>query len=70
MERHIGEPFKVNGVFYVAVEDSECGSRCDRCAVCYYCGLSGEKDVTFGPCLGYRRNDRKDVHFEHFGVAF
>lgn len=70
MERQIGKPFKIYGVFYIAVEDKADGARCDRCAVSNFCGISGEKDVTFGPCLGYRRKDRKNVHFEHFGVNF
>ena len=70
MERPIGKPFKVNGVFYVTVEDSGSGSRCDRCAVHYFCEHSGARDEIFGACLGYRRKDSKDVHFEHFGVDF
>lgn len=70
MEHPIGKPFKVNGVFYIAVGDRDEGSRCDRCAANSFCGLSGDVGATFGSCAPYRRKDRKSVRFEQFGVDF
>lgn len=70
MEHTIGKPFKVFGVSYVAVEGSEDGRRCNKCAAGDFCGFSGNMRDTFGQCADYRRSDGKNVYFKQFGVDF
>ena len=70
MEHAIGEPFKVNGVFYVAVEDVRGGWACLACAIYKCCEASCGRVVGFGECIGFNRSDGINVHFEQFGVDF
>lgn len=70
MEHPIGKPFKVNGVAYVAVKDRDGECTCTRCAAVAVCCIDEIKSRTFGECIAYYRSDRKNVHFNQFGVNF
>jgi len=70
MTRPIGEVFTFFDHKLIVVEDGKDGyitgcARCElHCKPCeLYYGITGH-------CEGYRRFDRKDVHFVKFGVDF
>lgn len=68
MTRSIGSVFKYNGCAYVVVESrsDKWGDSCNECVldVCNCTNLAG----VFGECESTLRRDKKEVHFEHFGV--
>ena len=70
MEHRVGEPFRVYGVAYVAVADTEDNWGCRGCVVYEYCRSVGGNSQVFGPCSASLRSDGCSVHFEQFGVDF
>lgn len=70
MTRPIGEVFTFFDSKLVVVEDGKDGylSGCARCELhCRQCDIY--RGVT-GNCEDYQRTDRKNVHYEKFGVDF
>ena len=70
MEHPVGKPFKVNGVFYVAVANAEDGWLCRCCVLRSNCPPFGGRRLGFGECAWWLRDDKCNVHFRQFGVDF
>lgn len=70
MERPVGEVFFYYGHHYIVVPDSLDEVGCKRCVVAMVCRYGKRDTSVLGMCQGSLRADRKQVHFESFGVDF
>ena len=70
MERPVGEVFFYYGHHYIVAQDTPGVCGCDRCVVARDCWRGVRDASVLGMCQGALRSDRKEVHFESFGVDF
>lgn len=70
MERPVGEVFYYYGHHYIVAQDAPGEVGCNRCVVAEACRRGVRDASVLGTCHGVLRTDRKEVHFESFGVDF
>lgn len=66
-EYQIGEKCKVNGRAYVVVRSNGTEWSCDGCVLYSECSGQWRYRSVVGECVGWRRSDGCNVHFERFG---